>query len=184
MKIQIKNYTFNKTAKTVTFTDYTSIDLDGILLITNVTSNKIIYNFAKIGGTVLNNVLTLDYDTSLMSDNDDLQIFYEDGQTSTDVFNEESLWLLRRMVKLMESNGTVDILNRQKVIVDAIPTIYGGYTVPAGMASVPTGNAPTMNGATSYFLQTWAGPVDPRWTNIEQAKINYNTGVRNNLSFS
>ena len=59
MKVQVKNYTFNKTAKTVTFTDYISIDLDSILLITNVTSNVIIYNFAihSLGGTVLNNVL-------------------------------------------------------------------------------------------------------------------------------
>jgi len=68
MKIRINNYAFNKTAKTVTFTDYTSISLDGLLLVTNVASNVIIYNFASpaLGGTVSGNVLTLDYDTSSM----------------------------------------------------------------------------------------------------------------------
>jgi hypothetical protein len=54
MKLKIKTYTFNKTAKTVTFSEYATIKLDGILLITNVTRNIIIYNFANpaLGGTV------------------------------------------------------------------------------------------------------------------------------------
>ena len=47
MKIKINNYTFNATASKVTFNDYTSINLDGVLLITNVMPNIIIYNFAE-----------------------------------------------------------------------------------------------------------------------------------------
>jgi len=80
MKTKISNYTFDKTLKTVTFSDYSSIRLDGVLLITNVTSNIIIYNFADPakGGTVLNNVLTLLYDTSLMNNTDKLLIYYDD----------------------------------------------------------------------------------------------------------
>lgn len=83
MKTKIDNYTFDKTAKTVTFTDYTTIRLDSILLITNVTDNVIIYNFAdpSLGGTVTNNVLTLTYDTSSMDNTDKLQIFYEGDNT-------------------------------------------------------------------------------------------------------
>lgn len=81
MKLQITNYQFNKTAKTVTFTDYTTIRLDSILLITNVTDNIIMYNFADplLGGTVTNNILTLTYDTSAMDNADSLQIFYDDN---------------------------------------------------------------------------------------------------------
>lgn len=84
MKVQVINYTFNKTAKTVTFTDYTEIRLDSLLLITNVTDNVIIYNFADplLGGTVATNVLTLTYDTSAMDDTDKLQIFYDDPATA------------------------------------------------------------------------------------------------------
>lgn len=80
MKVQVTNYTFDKTAKTVTFTDYASIRLDSVLLITNVTDNIFIYNFADptLGGTVATNVLTLIYDTSTMDDTDSLQIFYDD----------------------------------------------------------------------------------------------------------
>lgn len=91
MKILIDNYVFNKTNKTVTFTDYTNISLKSILLITNVTNNTIIYNFASIGGTVLNNVLTLTYNTSLMNDSDILQIFYEDDNLPANVINQNTL---------------------------------------------------------------------------------------------
>jgi len=79
MKKLVTNYTFDKTARTIVFTDYTTIDLSQILLITNTTSNIIIYNFASLGGSVTGNTLTLTYDTSLMNNNDSLQIFYEDG---------------------------------------------------------------------------------------------------------
>lgn len=99
-------------------------------------------------------------------------------------FNNEALWLLRRMVKLMESNATVDIANRQKVVVESIPSILGGYTIGGNTANYPTAGAPLNNPSTNYFLQTWAGPVDPRWTNIEIARTNYNTGVRSHLSFT
>ena len=81
MKTKIDSYSFNKTAKTVTFTDYTTIRLDAILLITNVTDNIILYNFADAtkGGTVLTNVLTLAYDTSSMDNGDKLLIYYDDS---------------------------------------------------------------------------------------------------------
>lgn len=90
MKILITNYTFDASEKTITFGDYGSIVLDSVLLITNVTDNIIIYNFANpsLGGSVATNVLTLDYDTTSMSDTDDLQIFYED--TAQDFINDST----------------------------------------------------------------------------------------------
>lgn len=104
MKKQITSYSFNKTSKTVTFTDYATIRLDSILLITNVTDNIIIYNFADplLGGTVLNNVLTLTYDTSSMDDADKLQIFYEDSdiQPTTEANQEVLLSLTETLQEL------------------------------------------------------------------------------------
>jgi hypothetical protein len=81
MKILITNYTFNAASRTVTFLGYSRILLDSVLIITNVASNTIIYNFAGTGkgGTVSGNVLTLDFDTSAMSNSDPLQIYYEDA---------------------------------------------------------------------------------------------------------
>jgi len=77
----ITNYTFNKTNKTVTLNDYNNVRQEGVLLITNVTDNIILYNFADSTYTasVSGNVITLNYDTSSMSDTDYIQILYEDG---------------------------------------------------------------------------------------------------------
>lgn len=103
MKIQLLNYSFNKTAKTVTFTDYTTIRLDSLLLITNVTDNIIIYNFADplLGGTVADNVLTLTYDTSAMADADKLQIFYDDGDIQPS--NSEQQVTLNSLVETLRT---------------------------------------------------------------------------------
>lgn len=80
MKKIIDHYTFDPAMKTIIFEDYDFIDLERVLLITNVTRNVIIYSFAdpSKGGSVIGNVLVLNYDTSNMNDTDKLQIWYED----------------------------------------------------------------------------------------------------------
>jgi hypothetical protein len=87
MKKLISNYSFNAASKTVTFSDYGSISLENVLLVTNVTSNTIIYNFAQAskGGTVSGNVLTLTYNTTSMSNGDKLQIYYDDPAASNNL---------------------------------------------------------------------------------------------------
>lgn len=84
MKIKIQNYTFDKTAKTVTFTDYVTIRLDAVLAVLNTTSNVFIYNPAVsgLGGTVATNVLTFTFDSSAMANTDKLLIYYDDGVTT------------------------------------------------------------------------------------------------------
>lgn len=77
MKTLIKNYSFNAAAKSITFNDFPSVDLNQVLVITNVTDNIIIYNFAALGGSITNNVLTLNYNTTSMSNSDELQIFID-----------------------------------------------------------------------------------------------------------
>jgi len=64
----------------VQITNYPSIILDQILLITNVTNNTIIYNFADPtkGGYLTGNILTLSATTTSMLSTDRLQIFIDD----------------------------------------------------------------------------------------------------------
>jgi len=64
----------------VQITNYPNIVLDQILLITNVTSNTIIYNFADPtkGGYLTGNILTLSATTTSMLSSDRLQIFVDD----------------------------------------------------------------------------------------------------------
>jgi len=97
---------------------------------------------------------------------------------------DETILLLRRMVKMMESNAVVDANMRQRVSVDnTVATLPNTYGLGAAGTNYPTVLNPQAT-TTVYYQPTWAGPIDPRWTNLEQARISYNTGIRNNLLFT
>jgi len=80
MKVLIPTYTFNAESGQITIVDYSPIKLEQLLLITNTSKNKIIYNFANpaLGATITENVISLIADTETMDDSDSLQIFIED----------------------------------------------------------------------------------------------------------
>lgn len=133
MKTLITSYLFDASAKTITFLDYSSILLESVLLITNVTDNLIIYNFAVSGkgGTVSGNVLTLVYDTTAMADTDDLQIFYDDGEVGANLaeqLNQEDL--------LYQINEALQRLSRvasaMGIAADLRVTLLGGTTAVTG----------------------------------------------------
>ena len=107
MKKLIDNYTFTASARTIVFNDYSSINPSGLLLITNAIDNIIIYNFASasLGGIVSGNTLTLTYNTSTMSDDDSLQIFYED------------------QIVPATSNKQDDIILNQEIVIGLIETL-------------------------------------------------------------
>ena len=162
MKIKLDNYTFNPVAKTVTFTDYASLDLSDVILITNVTDGTIIFNFASpnLVGSVAANVLTLNYDTTAMSSTDKLAIYLDDSYTPA---SDEALVLLRRMVKLMEPLAVQDSAQRQKVNVEVISNISTVTTVSN--------------------IGLLAG-IDPRYQFIDQARNAYANGIRANITNS
>jgi hypothetical protein len=72
-------YTFDYQNRTITFSGF-NCSLDGLLMVTDVTNNTIIYQFNDPvkGGAIVNNTLTLHYNTNVagFADNDNLQIFY------------------------------------------------------------------------------------------------------------
>ena len=198
------SYSFDKTAKTITFSGLRDdITLSNILLITNVTANTIIYNFAdstKGAVSFNNNVLTLDYDTSAMANTDVLQIFLDLPS------NEESLHdLLRRMNKILESNATVDIYQRQRVVLDAIGNNRGNATeitttVPVSVSGTVTATANISNGVASQAVSNSAtnpytltssttglimeGPVHQFWRIAIDAQACYASSIRSKLTFS
>lgn len=79
MKKRITTYTFDASAKTITFSG--PLEIEGFSVITNVVDNIIIYQFNDplLGGTFATNTLTLTYNTASMSDTDELMILYDDG---------------------------------------------------------------------------------------------------------
>ena len=199
-------YAFNPSAKTVTFSGLSQqITLANVLLITNVTANTIIYNFADSNtGAVsfANNVLTLDYNTTSMNSTDVLQIYL-------DLAGEESLHdLLRRMNKLLESNAVVDSRLRQRVVLEAIGTNLGtstevNATVPISGSLAGVGSMTTIsvgandvqytqsNQVSPYAVtgnvtcvRTMNGLVDERWRIADDARTLYATAIRSRLTFS
>lgn len=76
----IKRYSFNPVARTITLTDFDEdVRIERLALITNMTTNTILFNFADAtrGGIASGNTFILDYDTSQMSSTDILRIDYD-----------------------------------------------------------------------------------------------------------
>lgn len=114
----------------------------------------------------------------------DIEIKDQSG-TPINPASEESILLLRRIVKLLESNSVVDIASRQKIALDASTTGIFAYPGLGGgsLANTPTAGAP--NGAqTAYPITVWETPVDQRWRVMEESRVSYQIGIRNNLAFS
>jgi hypothetical protein len=84
-KIRLTGATFDASAQTIVHASFSDVGLSGIQLIVNVTDQIIIYNFADTtkGWTLSTDTLTLEYNTTTMSDTDDLMILVEDGISST-----------------------------------------------------------------------------------------------------
>jgi hypothetical protein len=197
-------YTFNPTAKTVTFSGLSQqVTLANILLITNVTANTIIYNFASsTTGAVsfVNNVLTLDYDTTSMSATDVLQIYID-----VESYEESLATLLRRMNKLLESNAVVDSKLRQRVTIEAIGTnntansteinasipVSGTVTATANVNNAVTATTFNNSAVNPYTLSTSQavglvseGPLHQLWRVANDAQACYAQAIRSKLSFS
>jgi hypothetical protein len=195
------SYTFDPTAKTVTFSNLAqSLTLANILLITNTTANTIIYNFADpTSGAVSfnNNVLTLDYDTTSMNASDVLQIYID-----VESYEESLATLLRRMNKLLESNAVVDSKLRQRVTIEAIgannssnptelnTTIPVSGTVTASVSNQIAAQNMAAQSANPYVLSTVTtgsileGPVHQLWRVANDAQACYASAIRSKLSFT
>lgn len=148
------SYSFNKTAKTVTFSGFKPV-LEEILLITDVTNGTIIYQFNDVtkGGTLSGQVLTLTYDTNTGSfaNTDSLQIFYwnEEGQ---DVMLKEIAISLRTLLQQIARPLAVDPAGRMKVNITASDV---GTNLNIGTITTLT-NANSLNGYNNIIIPAYA----------------------------
>lgn len=90
--------------------------------------------------------------------------------------SEEALIYLRRMVKLMESQATVDSANRQRVTVE-------GATITSGTITTVT-TVTTCSTVTSATNLVTIGSWDARQMFQDQAHNVYANSIRRNLTFS
>lgn len=137
MKALTTNYSFNAAAKTVTLLDFTSLALERLLLITNLTDGITIYQFNDLtkSGTVAGNVLTLTYDTSAMSNTDKLQIFYDDDSITATIPQGPENALRVRGVP-----AKIDRISFAKTLTGSVDSDWGAVTLlGSGMAVNQTG---------------------------------------------
>lgn len=97
-----RNYTFDAANKTIKVNDN---DLHKILSVINLTDGIVIYNPTEpsLGGTEVANSLNFEYDTTSMSNTDNLLILYE--YTPVDKYEillDEILIELRKQTKFLE----------------------------------------------------------------------------------
>ena len=186
MKTNILNYTFNASSGVVTFLDYTNIRLDSILLITNVTRNIIIYNFANpvLGGVVSGNSVDLAYNTSSMSNTDSLQIFYDDGQVQSSTNDH---LLLRQLIQLFRSFSIVTSgTNRLSIDVNAITTLptLANVTTVGSITTLPTlANVTTVATVTTVGNQTQMGGISAFDLQYNTARNAFASTTRQNVTF-
>jgi len=159
----LQNYTFNKVTKTVTFNDYRTVYLAGIKLITNVTTGTIIFQFndGTKNGTVSGNVVTLDYNTTSMSNTDQLMIIYEEPS----IHSDSQTWI-GLLAKIWQTVKTPPW------------TVYTGAGPQVRVLVDTSSGIGTINTLTS--LTQLAG-LDARWALWNQWGAEYKLGIRSKI---
>jgi hypothetical protein len=105
----------------------------------------------------------------------------EDG-TIVNPATEESIMLLRRMVKLLESQAATDTAQRQRITVDAITA---GTTLPTVTAVTTVGTVSAITAGTITSVGNLASLNG--WNQqmfSDPARTAYNTGIRAQLTFT
>ena len=99
--------------------------------------------------------------------------------------NDEALWLLRRMVKLLEVSGTTDSRNRQRVTLDAIGATPTELAATLPISAIPAGaNFIGYVGIANTAAAGFGFPVDQRYEIIDRARDTYANGIRANLTWA
>lgn len=128
---ELGSYSFNKTAKTITFSGFNA-SLERILLITDVTNSTTIYQFndAAKNGTLANNVLTLTYNTNVggFADSDILQIFYWSEEPEYVALKDLSIDIKKDLMAMNHSRGNMQN-SPTGIAIASLPTLASVTTV-------------------------------------------------------
>ena len=124
-------YTFDYQNRTITFSGF-KCSLDGLLMVTDVTNNTIIYQFndpTKGGEVTADNRLLLDYNTNVagFADNDNLQIFYWSEAPQGVTLSEIDSLITRRDLSMLRRIENDTVLGKNVVVTNA-PVISGSLT--------------------------------------------------------
>lgn len=151
MKTLVRNYTFSPSTRQIYLSGFGPLNLNQILLVTNVSNNSIIYNFADptAGGYLISNVLYLSANTTSMGVNDYLQIFLDDLSVPSTDNTLSSINILARTSNSYLSNlnstisASMSALRTVPLFVDFdSATVFGGHYPVGGRYVDATSFAP------------------------------------------
>lgn len=142
----IGSYSFNPATKQITLSGMpSSLSLEQLLVITNVTDGIILYNFADpaLGGSISGNAITLEYDTVSMSSGDSLQIFVDIPDTSEAqlvALVESVFFRLEQLVAAQQYPSWLNMTNNslQATLLTGSTTAVTGSLTTAGTVSTVT----------------------------------------------
>jgi hypothetical protein len=138
----------------------------------------------EVGGVLYQRIKpTFGTDNSVpvdVSTNDPMPVRAFGAIPGTSVATDESIILLRRLIKLMESQSATDIGNRQRITLDSIPA---GVTLPTVTTVTGVTTVTTVTTVTAANNLLALAGADQRQF-IDVSRTNYNTGIRSKLTFS
>jgi hypothetical protein len=167
----VDQYIFDPVAQTIKMPQIPDLRIEGVQLITNLTTGALIYQFNNValGGTVSGDVLELTFNTAAMNATDKLQILYNPPRGG---FFDRALSLLYQAVEYLRSPPTLAKLPQgdyMRCVLDNTTSNISGVQSVASLSTMlnvgPLGS----------------GLVDAReivWTAWD---TEYNTGVRNKI---
>ena len=125
MKKLVNNYAFVPSARQVLINEDLFSSLEQLLLITDVSTNTVIYNFAdpNLGGVLTDQTITLDYNTASLSNADSLQIFIDvdDGSRVSLVALLQSglAEIVHQLQSIRNDGGMADPAGRVRVAIES-----------------------------------------------------------------
>lgn len=146
-------YTFDASLKTVTITAINPIDLAAFALIVNPVDGIIIFNprDPTKTGSVATNVLTLTFDTTSMSDSDDLLVLYDDPAYTANTTGLATQATLAAVLLSLQTLDNIVSVNRALVTEDNSAAIKAAVEA---LAAIVTGGTLDISGTVSI-----SGPV-------------------------
>jgi hypothetical protein len=173
MKQLIANYTFNSTSRTITLSDFSTVRLDRLQLIVDVTTGKILYNFADstvAAATVATNVITLSALQGGESNSDKLQIIY-DAVTGDPTYDTAPVTLAGNNAQMKNDASNGDS------VADGIATVHARtYNPAAGNYDRYRGNYNANTGDTGAKTSSFNGATQTNY-NARGANILINMGT-------
>jgi hypothetical protein len=100
-------------------------------------------------------------------------------KTDTQPVEDQTIYLLRRIVKLLESNAVVDVAGRQRVVLDSLPGAAVSASVPVSGSVTATVASTTITGISGLEAGN-----DPRYKYMDAARLMYGACIRQNLAFT